>query len=217
VVDQLAGEYASVGQPVVFIEQNADAPLGSRYNRWWAAHGSGGSVYLPLIMIDSGNQISNGYLGSGAHDTYKAMVDTALARPPLASIQAASWRVGKRISFSIQLTNLSSTTLSSSNAATIHAIVYEDHTPVDPNYDHITGRIVRAVVSNAISPALASGMTTTVYLQTGDLNTIVDWRQVHTIALADYRPGGSSGAYDTLQAVFAQWLKYTIALPVIMR
>ena len=50
-VDQLAEEYA--GDPVVFIEYDVDNPPGNRVSRWWAAWGSGGSVYLPLIMVDS--------------------------------------------------------------------------------------------------------------------------------------------------------------------
>jgi uncharacterized repeat protein (TIGR01451 family) len=202
VVDQLAGEYAAAHQPVVFIEQNVDSPLGNRINRWWAAHGSG-SVFLPLSMVDSGNQLSNGYLGASAHDTYQAMVDTALARPPQAEITAYSRRVGNHFHFDIQLTNLSGVTLSSSNAAAVHAIVYEEHTPVDPTTDHITGRIVRAAVSTNIAPGLAPNATMTLTLETGDLDNVVDWAKLHAIVLADYRPGTTSGAYDMLQAAYA--------------
>ena len=202
VVDQLANEYAAAGQPVVFLEQNVDAPLGNRIGRWWAAHGPG-SVSLPLVMVDSGQQISNGYLGSGAHDTYEAMVDAELARPPLALLAALGWRLGNRMHFDVTLTNLSGVTLSSSNSATVHALVYEEHTPVDPNVDHITGRIVRAAVSTGVSPALAHGATAVFTLETAELSNVVDWTKVHAIVLVDYRPAGSSGAYDMLQAVSA--------------
>jgi len=202
VVDQLANEYAAAGQPVVFLEQNVDAPLGNRIGRWWATHGPG-SVSLPLVMVDSGQQISNGYLGSSAHDTYQAMVDAELARPPLALLEAIGWRLGNRMHFDGTLTNLSGVTLSSSNSATIHALVYEEHTPVDPNVDHITGRIVRAAVSTEVSPALAHGAARTFALDTSELSNVVDWTEVHAIVLVDYRPAGSSGAYDMLQAVSA--------------
>ena len=201
-VDQLAGEYAAAGKPVVFLEQNVDSPLGNRVDRWWAAHG-GGAVTLPLVMVSSGHQFSNGYLGSPAQDTYKAMVDAELARPAQAEITAQSQRAGNKVHFDVQLTNLSGVTLSSSNAARVHAIVYEEHTPVDPNVDHITGRIVRAAVSTGVSPALANGATAAFTLETADLTNVVDWAKIHTIVLADYRPGGSSGAYDMLQAVSA--------------
>ena len=199
-VDQLANEYATGGKPVVFLEQDLDAPLGSRYNRWWAAHGPG-SVSLPLVMVSSGHQISNGYLGSSAHDTYQAMIEAELARPPQAEITATAQRLsGDKLHFNIQLTNLSGVTLSSSNAATVHAIVYERHTPVDTNTDHITERIVRAAVATAISPALASAATATFELETAALTNVVDWNKIYSIVLVDYRPAGSSGPYDMLQA-----------------
>jgi uncharacterized repeat protein (TIGR01451 family) len=201
VVDQLADEYAAAGQPVLFLEQNVDSPLGSRRDRWWAAHG-GGTVLLPLNMVDSGVYISNGYLGDSAHDTYKAMVDAELARPGQAEIVALAQRLGNSFHFEGQLTNLSGVTLSSGNSATVHAIVYEEHTPVDPNVDHITERIVRAAVSSPIS-SLADGATTSFVLDTAELSSVVDWGKVHTVVLADYRPGGSSGAYDMLQATMA--------------
>jgi uncharacterized repeat protein (TIGR01451 family) len=201
VVDQLADEYTVAGEPVLFLEQNVDNPLGSRRDRWWAAHG-GGTVLLPLNMVDSGQYISNGYLGDSAHDTYKGMVDAELARPAQAEIVALAQRLGNSFHFEGQLTNLSGVTLSSGNSATVHAIVYEEHTPVDPNVDHITGRIVRAAVSTSIS-SLADGATTSFVLDTAELSSVVDWDKVHTVVLADYRPGGSSGAYDMLQATSA--------------
>jgi len=194
----LASDYAT--QPVVFLEQDVDNSLGNRRDRWWAAHGPG-SVSLPLVMVDSGHQIHNGYVDYATnYSTYKAMVDAALARPTQVEIEAQSQRIGNKLHFDIQLTNLSGVTLSSSNSATVHAIVYEEHTPVDPNVDHITGCIVRAAVSTGISPALAHGATTTFTLETAELSNVVDWDKIHSIVLADYRPGGSSGAYDMLQA-----------------
>jgi uncharacterized repeat protein (TIGR01451 family) len=40
-------------------------------------------------------------------------------------------------------------------------------------------------------------------LETAELSG-VDWDRIHPIVLADYRPGGSSGAYDMLQAASAE-------------
>jgi uncharacterized repeat protein (TIGR01451 family) len=200
VVDQLAGEYA--GQPVLFLEQDVDASLGKREDLWWAAKG-GGTVSLPLSMVDSGNQIDNGYTGfENNYNTYKAMVDTALARPALAEIEALGERVGNKVHFTVQLENLSGVELSFSNSAMVHAIVYEEHTPLDPDTDHITGRIVRAAVWESISPALPHGETRTFELETADLSNVVNWDNVHTLVLADYRPGGSN-AHDMLQAALA--------------
>jgi uncharacterized repeat protein (TIGR01451 family) len=189
VVDQLTTEYA--GQPVVFMEQDADDPVGARYSRWWAAHG-GGSVTLPLVMVDSGNQISNGYVDF--YNVYKSMIDTSLARPAQAEIQASSRRSGDTLHFEVQLMNLSGVTLDYGNGATLHALVYEDARV------GLTDHFVRAATSTAI-PGLAHGETTTLTLET-DLSG-VDWDNIHAIVLADYRPGGSSGAYDMLQAATA--------------
>ena len=189
-VDQLANDYA--GQPVVFLEQDANNPLGNRIGRWWAAYGGGGVVGVPLVMVDSGHQFSNGYVDFYA--TYQAMVDAELARPALAEITAYSERVGDTLHFEVELTNLSGVSLSSSNGATVHAIVYEDA------HEGVTDRIVRAAVSTAINPALAHGDSMTFTLETALSG--VDWDKIHPLVLADYRPGGT-GAYDMLQAALA--------------
>lgn len=154
---------------------------------------------LPLVMVDSGHQISNGHVDY--YNTYKAMVEDELVRLAQAEIEAQCQRIGDTLHFDIQLTNLSGVTLSgSSNSATVHAIVYEDA------HVGVTDRIVRAAVSTSIFPALAHGETMTFTLET-ELSG-VDWDKIHSVVLADYRPGGSSGAYDLLQAAFA-----VIALP----
>ena len=194
-VDQLARDYS--GQLVVFLEQNVDHPVGSRYDRWWAAYG-GGSASLPLVMADSGHQISNGSVSF--YNVYKGMVDAELARAAQAYIAASCRRVGNQIQISGQMTNLSGVTLSSSgNVATIHAIVYEDA------HVGVTDRYVRTATSTGITSSLTNGSTMTFTLETSDL-TGVNWDDLHTIVLADYRPGGSSGAYDMLQATIASWI-----------
>jgi hypothetical protein len=152
-------------------------------------------------MADSGHQISNGSVSF--YNVYKGMVDVELARAAQAYIAASCRRVGDRIQISGQMTNLSGGTLSSSgNGATIHAIVYEDA------HVGVTDRYVRAAPSTTIASALANGGTITFTLETTDL-TGVNWDKLHTVVLADYRPAGSSGPYDMLQATRASWISDT--------
>ncbi len=162
-------------------------------------------------MVDSGFQVMSGY-NSGIYDDYKAMVDAALARPPEAEITATWQRSGDRVVFEIQVTNLSTETLSAANSATVHAIVYEE------NRIQLTGRFGQAVASTAIT-SLAPGATSELALETSDLAG-VDWAKLHSIVLVDYVPSGSTGAFDTLQAVIAQPVTVPLQrlyLPAVMR
>jgi len=178
----------------VFLEYDVDdGAFDSREWRWWAAYEGSGPI-LPLVMVDSGNQISNGY--EDFYTVYKGMVDAALARPAQAEIEAYWSRNGDKVTFSAQVTNRSGVTLSGSNAATVHAIVYEE-TQVA-----VTGRYVRAVASTGIS-SLAPDATATFELETPEL-VDVDWDKLRYLVLVDYRPGGTSGPYDMLQAAFAR-------------
>jgi hypothetical protein len=188
VVDQLAGEYAD--DPVVFIEYDADNPAGNRISRWWASWGSGGSVYLPLIMVDSGNQISNGSVAFAQR--YRAMVDAALQRPAAGRLEVHRERVGNAFRFEIELTNLSDETLSAANSATLHVIVYEEAHVGD------TDRWVRAATYRSIS-TLPPGEAASFTVELAPLG-VVDWDKLHSVVIADYRLGGATGAYDTLQA-----------------
>jgi len=194
VIDGLAPEYAE--QPVVFIEydiDSSDSQFVARRQRWWDAYQVGGSVFLPLVMVDSGNQFSNNVVDG---DVYRDMIDTSLARPPQAEIKAYWQRVGDSVDFTIQVTNLSDVTLSSINDATVWGIVYEDEHVV--NTDHY----VRSVASDDVSN-LAPGTSMTYTLQTPDL-TGVNWSKLHYVALVDYRPDPGERPHDTLQAVVAQ-------------
>src|SRR5512136_2137378 len=91
-INQLAIDYANL--PVVFLEEDVDNPPYDRYGRWWDAYG-GSSAALPMIMVDSGHQISNGPLDY--YNAYKAMVDSELRRPAEARIEAYFRRVGDHI------------------------------------------------------------------------------------------------------------------------
>jgi hypothetical protein len=192
VADQLASEYAA--QPVVFLEQNANSPIGGRMDRFWAAHG-GGSAGYPMVMVDSGHQWTDRLVTSDFYHTYKNMVNTELARPAMAEIDAQYTRVNNHFSIDVMVKNISGVSLSSSNGANVVAIVYED------KHVGVTSRYVRAVAQQSIT-SLANNSTSIYTLTTGDLSG-VDWNKLHIIALAEYRPNTSSYVYDTLNAAVA--------------
>jgi hypothetical protein len=147
-------------------------------------------------MVDSGN---NARAGPAAYiAAYSTMVDASMARQPQAEVQAFWVRQGNKVNFSVQVKNLSGKTLSSSNDATVHAIVYQQQ------HLQLTGRYVVSAVKTSIS-SLANGATGTYTLQTGDLIG-VDWSKLHYIALVDYIPNSTLGKYDMLQAAEATLL-----------
>ena len=197
-IETLAEDYA--GQPVVFIEYPVANSLGwSRESRFWAASGSG-TWYLPSIIVDSGHRYASGPVDY--YNVYKTMVDAELARAPEAAIEALWWREGDKARFSVRVTNQSGTTLSTAaNDASVHAIVYKDVQEGDLPVS-ITDRYALTAVSTGVATPLAPGASATFSLETADL-TGVDWEQLHFLVVADYRPGGASGAYDMLQAAVA--------------
>ncbi len=192
-VDQLAVEYAE--KPVLFLENDVDRPLGQRLDRWWAGYGAGGSVYLPLAMASSGHVVST---GSVDFDTvYAGLVDGELARAPEAEVEAFSRRVGSAVRVYVRLVNGTEMPLSATgNAATVHALVWEDKKV------SVSSRTIRAAPAAAIDAAVVPGGAWAVTLDTPALAG-VDWNKLHAVALVDYRPGGTTGAYDMLQASLA--------------
>ena len=75
-----------------------------------------------MVMVDSGHDYSYGY--ENFMTNYSAMVDTSLARPPLAQISADVSRVDNHVHVEADVTNKSGVTLGSSNSATVWVIVY---------------------------------------------------------------------------------------------
>ncbi len=176
------------------LEQSVSSPVGQRYSRWWAAYTGTGTVYLPLVMADSGHQCGNGPVSY--YSIYKGYLDAELARPAGAELAVHASRVGNHYSVSVELVNRSGVTLSTANGAAVHVIVYEDIKA------GVTSRMVRDAVYTSISSPIADSGRASFVLDTNDLSP-VDWAKVHVLALADYRPGGTTGAYDMLQAAFA--------------
>jgi hypothetical protein len=195
-VDALAAEYSNAGKQVLFLEQDVDLSKGKRQDRWWAAYAGSATVYLPLVMVDSGHQISNG-TQTDFKAAYRKLVDAELVRPPQAEIEAYIRQVGARMRIYARLKNTAGTTLSSAgNGATLHALVWEDKRV------GVTDRFVRAAPWTAISREVAPEGEYTATLETPDLAG-VSWNSLHAVALADYRPG-SGTAYDMLQGALAQ-------------
>lgn len=186
------GEYGNDPESsVVFIEQDVDSPIdGTRTSRWWAANGYGSSVYLPLILIDSGDQFSSGPVDYAT--VYKGMIDSALTRLPGAAISAVVNRVDNSLHFTVEVTNLSGVALSSTNSASLYALVYDDE-----SISGLTGSYVVASVREGISPLLASGDSATYSIQVDNLPD-PDSPSLRAVVFLDYRPAGVNH-YDMLQ------------------
>lgn len=194
-VEQLKTEYR--GQPVIFIEDNVDFPVGARLTYFWAAQG-GGTVFLPMTIVDSGHQHTSGYINDTTqHQVYSDMIDAELARAPQAMFDLLTGvRSGSQLYFNGRVTNLMVASLPAT--ARVHVLVYEQHTAAAS--EHLTTHILRAHVWQTTGVALPTNSSVTFAVNTAVLTNIVDWSKVHAVALVDYRPGGASGPYDMLQA-----------------
>lgn len=177
---------------MIVIEQDVDHPVGTRIGRWWAAY-DGSYVMLPLVMVGSGYQISNGYVDF--YTTYKNMIEMEKSRPPQADVTAYYERVGNHFQVTVNVTNQSGVPLSYVNDATVHVIVYEEAKV------NITQRFVRAATYASIMNTLENSGTASFNLVTEDIFPL-NWDKIHVIALVDYRPL-ATGPYDTLQAAVA--------------
>jgi len=175
---------------VLFIDQNVDAPLGGRVDRWFDGYGLPGTVYLPLAMTDSGHDISTGSVNYTS--VYSGMVDTSLQRPPNAQMTVTSTREGSLLRFNARITNTSGATLSAANNATLTALIYLE--PTNPSSVPV------------VSTAGTAPITTLADGETGDFRFEVvvgnlDPDRTRWVVIADYRPDPSESAHDTLQAV----------------
>jgi hypothetical protein len=176
--------------PVVIVQHDVDAPLAGRLDRWLAAYTSSGTIYLPLAMVDSGHDISNG--PESYATVYAAMIDTALPRPASAAMAVQAAVDGPLLVLDVRLTNRSGTTLSAANGATLTALVY--------NQPIAAGAVPR-VAAAAVAPitTLADGASADQRLEVPLVGLVLD--RVRWVVIADYRPGGANGPFDTLQAM----------------
>lgn len=125
-------------------------------------------------------------------------MDTALTSPPQGSITVQRQRVGDTFEFDVVVTNNTGATFSSANSATVHAIVFEDS---PDGVARVTERYVRQASYQSIS-SLGDGETDTLSLVVDLSGMAVNWDDLHSVVLVDYRPGGSSGPYTAMQAAF---------------
>ncbi len=167
-----------------------DAPLGGRLDRWLDADNTPGTIYLPLVMVDSGNQIDSG--DTFFTQVYGSMIDLALERPSAARMTVQGQRSGDVVRFIVTLTNGSGETLSAANNATLTALLYEEPTIAS------TIPLVTAAGTTAVN-TLENDATATTTFEVAAAG--LDPARTRWVVIADYLPVGSEGAYDTLQAV----------------
>lgn len=190
-IDQLAEDYAN--QPVVFLEHDIENGSTVRQKHFWDAYVATGIIALPLAMVDSGLSVYSG--PNDTYNEYKAMIDAALVRPPLALITATWQRVGDNVQFVVQVTNQSGVALGISNLAQVHAIVYIDEKRI------YTSRFV--VGDSTVPLTAAKGATVTVTPPAIPLSG-VDWSKLHFLVMADYiAPQSTTLGSKSLQAAFA--------------
>ncbi len=175
---------------MLIIDQDVDAPLGGRLDRWFDSYNAPGTVYLPLVMLDSGEQIDSG--DTNFTQVYGDMIDTALTRPAGARMAVEAARISNVLQFDVSITNTSGETLSAANRATLTALVYE-----------------APATASAIPVVVRTGTTAITTLADGDTGNYtfeatvsgLDPSTTGWVVIADYLPAGSTTAYDTLQAV----------------
>ncbi len=209
--NKIAPYYA--GQPVVIIGYDDVAIRDStspyyapaRRNRFKAADPTA-PVTLPHLMVDSGHQSARGGTRDQTYyyNTIRSMIDKELARAPKAVVTATYKRVLNHVVFTVKVTNQSGVALYTvNNGAMVHGVVYESFTNTTRPAYTLVNNFARVAAYTTITTSLANGATATYTLTTRDLPSGTKWANLHYVAMVDYRPAGSTGAYDMLQAAFA--------------
>jgi len=175
---------------VLFIEQDVDASMGNRIDRWFDGFRCPGNVYLPLVMVDSGNCVNNGE--QDFQEVYADIIDGALARPTMAEMSVAAERTGSTLHLDVRITNLSGAVLTTTNAARLNVLVWEE--PTDASEIPVVSKSASKAITN-----LGDGDSRTISLEVGVGG--VNESRMRWVVIADYLPFGSSQPFDTLQAV----------------
>lgn len=173
----------------LLLEYDYDQFRTGRMDRWWAAYSGGGSVALPVVMVGSGYRISSAptnYL-----ETYRAMLQAELARPPAAAVQAWARSIGDALRVYVRAENLSATPLSPANSAALWVLVWED------GRIGLTETWVRATASKPLTVTLDPGGTATAVVDVPAFSAN-DRTRIRSLALLEHRLAG--GKYDMLQA-----------------
>ena len=209
-INQLADEYAAANQPVLFLEYNADCN-GCYFGREDRFSRSGADFLLPMVIIDSGQQSSS--RPADYYTTYKSMVDTALARTAVPQVETevksrrTTGYIGYDLEFTVTVTNTSGINLGIANNAMLHAVVYE----AGQDEAGLTANYVWGSAYDAISPEMAVGESRTFTLTVESLSSLLNWDHLASIIMVDYRPGGSTGPADMLQAIKIPGASFTVS------
>jgi len=208
----LAASYDQAGQPVFFLEQHVDRPVGNRIERWWDAR-SGVSCVVPLVIVDSGFRVTCG--PEDFETVYRGLVDQALANPPAGDVTATYRRVGNGLSVAVKVTNRSGVALGNANFATVNVLVFERVKVVHTN------RFVRAAGQTDITTDQPDGRTAYYDVWLNDV-PVADWSKATVIVLVDYMANPASGRFVSLQAAVADlWGSGSdvvrLALPLTLR
>jgi len=196
VVDQLQADYKNANKNVLMIEYNVDGTRGwTRPARWWSAFGAGGSATLPLIDVDSGFRNTMGSVDFAK--VYKRMIDEALRRKAGVELLSAYKVVNNDVVVTMRVTNRSGVTLSSGNATTLNAVIW-----LEKKILHTGRTAVAEQVNGLCGKPLLNGETATCVVtmkdKAKDLGTAG-----HVLALVDYKPGNTTGPFESLNAAHA--------------
>ncbi len=167
----------------------------SPQNRYYQLEETNDDGYVPTVYVDSCRLY---VVGSDDHyNDYRGFIVNSQSRQPQATMTATYEVTGNTVTFTVIVTNNSTVTLSTSNNAAVHGIVYEDYRAVKTN------RIGRGTARAAIT-SLAPGATQT-YTINVPISNVVDHSKLHFLAVVDYRASTHKdvGLYDQLQATVA--------------
>jgi hypothetical protein len=190
VVQRLASEMS--GPQVVFLAYKwADAD--DREVRISAAHPD--DADFPIVLVSSGHKVSTGL--RAPYVTYRTMIESDLTRPATGELHAWWWRDDTDVVVWATLRNTGTVPLSRwANLATFNAMVYE------PIYEFPFQDPVRGMGAVALPSPVEPGATA--QLQTRVVApAVADWTRAAVVALVDYRPAGTTGPYDVVQAARA--------------
>jgi hypothetical protein len=190
VVQRIATEMS--GPQVVVLAHTWNA-TGTREERVFAAIQQ--SAYFPIILVSSGHALFTG--PTSPYATYRSMIQTDLARPATGELAAWWRRDGNDVAVWATLRNLGPGTLSqAANGAAFTAMVYE------PIYEYPFQNPVRGATEVPLASAVAAGATAQFQARVVRPG-VADWSRAAVVALVDYRPGGTTGTYDVVQAAQA--------------
>lgn len=199
VVDQLQVEYAA--KPVLFLEQQigtTQPTVNRRDDNFWLALG-GTRAQTPFNSIDSGFVISYG--DEDYRKVYKAKLDKELRRVAGADVKVRYERDRTgAVNARIDVTNRTDRTLGPANVARVHVLVYEDEKVA------YTSRFVRAGSFFPLDEDLEPGKSASYELTvTPDkLRNVTNLNKFKVVGFIEYRPGGTTGAFDMLNAAMGE-------------